>query len=549
MSGQHNLGHKNNSDFIKNLYVVHASNQMPRLLSRMDREKPSKTYGAFDRTYWGWKFTDFAGSRFQEALYALSWFYTTPFPGNIYNGHERVREWIIAGFKYWQSLQHADGSFDEAYPYERSLAATAFTSFYLGEAFFKVSDSISPEEQGSIRNTFSKGGDWLCKNDEHHGVLSNHLAAAAAALEVIARITGEKRFSERAKYFISRILSCQSSEGWYEEYGGADFGYQTHGTFYLARYWQLTQDENLLESLKKSVKFISHFIHPNGTLGGEYGSRNTSFYFPAGFEILSLHCPEAASVAAFMRNSVETQNAAGLAMMDAYNFCPLLNNYLFAYDAASELKTAPLPFNVPAHHVFPKAGLVVHVTDNYQAIFSPSKGGVLKIYDIKSKRLTFSDCGYWTRINNLVISNQSFSLENPVEYGADGVSVKADFVRMNQKIMSPFLFLGFRGFMITIGRQKNLALFIKNLLVKTLVKKRRTVDIELERKVSFSSSSVTVEDKLSHGNNVKKPVFYLESKFSTIHMGSARYYQPDELEPPPLAYLEGNSRKFTWKAA
>lgn len=549
MPGQRNLGYKNNPDFIRNLYVVHALNQMPRLLSRMDREVPSKTYGAFDRTYWSWKFTDFAGSRFQEALYALTWFHTTPFPGNIYNGNERVREWIVAGFKYWQSLQHADGSFDEAYPYERSLAATAFTGFYLGEAFFRLNDSLSAEEQSSIRNTFSKAGDWLCKNDEHHGVLSNHLAAAAAALEIITRITGEKRFSERAKYFISRILSCQSSEGWYEEYGGADFGYQAHGTFYLARYWQLTQDVDLLESLKKSVKFISHFIHPNGTLGGEYGSRNTGFYFPAGFEILSQHCPEAAAIAAFMRDSVTGQNAAGLAMMDAYNFCPLLNNYLFAHDAVSELKDMPLPFSIPGHHIFPKAGLVVHVTNNYQAIFAPSKGGVLKIYDTKSRRLAFSDCGYWSRNDDRVVSSQSFSLENTVEYGIDGISVKADFVRMNQKTMSPFLFLGFRGFMITIGRQKNLALFIKNLLVKILVKRRETTDIALERKVSFSPSSVTMEDKLSHGNSIKNPVFHLDSKFSTIHMGSARYYQPDELEPPTLTPFEGNNRKFTWNAS
>lgn len=533
-----------------NAYLGQAHAQMPRLLSRMDREAPSKTYGAFDRTYWSWKFTDFAGSRFQEALYALTWFYTTPFAGNTYDGNEHVREWIIGGFKYWQSLQHGDGSFDEAYPYERSLAATAFTSFYLGEAFFRLKDYLSSEEQNFIYETISKAGDWLCKNDEHHGVLSNHLAAAAAALEIISRITNEKRFSERAKHFINRILSCQSSEGWYEEYGGADFGYQTHGIFYLARYWQLTQDAFLLESLKKSVKFISHFIHPNGTLGGEYGSRNTSFYFPAGFEILSQHCPEAAAIAAFMRSSVASQNAAGLAMMDAYNFCPLLNNYLFAYDAAvSELKSIPLPFNSPGHHVFPKAGLVVHITDNYQAIFAPSKGGALKIYDLKSKRLALSDCGYWSRNDNHVVSSQSFSLENSVEYLADSVSVKADFVRMNQKIMSPFLFLGFRGFMITIGRQKNIALFIKNLLVKALVKKRMTVDIILEREVSFSSSSVTIKDHISHGNNIKNPVFHLDSKFSTIHMGSARYYQPDELEPPALLQPEGNNRKFTWKAS
>lgn len=530
-------------------YLDHAMAQMPRLLSRLDREASSKTYGAFDRTYWAWKFTDFSGARFQEALYALAWFYTTPLPDNEYNGNAHVLEWISAGFKYWQSLQHADGSFDEAYPNERSLAATAFTSFYLGEAFIRVSDALQAPQRSAIRSTFVKAGDWLCKNDEHHGVLSNHLAAAAAALEIISRITHEKRFSERAKYFIDRILEHQSSEGWYEEYGGADFGYQTHCTFYLARYWQLTQDSHLLESLKKSVRFIFHFVHPNGTIGGEYGSRNTSFYFPAGFEILSLHCLEAAAVAAFMRSPVARQNAAGLAMMDAYNMCPLLNNYLFTHDAVSDQvdTSVPLPFKTPGRHIFSGAGLVVHVTDNYQAIFAPSKGGVLKIYDIKSGRLAFSDCGYWSRTKKCAVSSQSFFLENQVDYAIDGASVRTDFVQVNQKVMSPFMFLCFRGFMITLGRQKNLARFVKNHLANTLVKKRKTVGATLQRKVIFGPSSVTIEDEITLGGSMKKAIFSLGSKFSTVHMGSARYYQPDELETPILA-SEGHSRKFTWKA-
>src|SRR5262249_6053704 len=159
---------------------------------------------------------------------------------------------------FWRTLQHRDGSFDEAYPFEHSLAATAFTGFYVGEAFRLIADELSSNERARLRQAFARAGDWLCRNDEHHGVLSNHLAAAAAALVVIERITEEHRFGARAGHFLRRIYDRQSPEGWYEEYGGADPGYQSHGTFYLARVRQLTKDAALLDSLARSAAFLKH---------------------------------------------------------------------------------------------------------------------------------------------------------------------------------------------------------------------------------------------------------------------------------------------------
>lgn len=529
-------------------YLSQALLQIPRLLSRMDREAPSKTYGSFDRTYWGWKFTDFSGPRFQEGLYALSWLYKADFKDNPYRKNKRLKEWIAAGFRYWQSLQHNDGSFDEAYPFERSLAATAFTGFYLGEAYLKIKDDLEPGQRDSIEKTFIKAGIWLCRNDEHHGVLSNHLAVAAAALDVFSSITGNKNFADRRDYFIARILAHQSEEGWYEEYGGADFGYQTHGTFYLACIWRSTRSAELLESLKLSVKLISHFIHPNRTLGGEYGSRNTSFYFPAGFEILASVCQEAAAIAKFMRQSISQQNAAGLAMMDAYNFCPMLNNYFFAHDHADEINgDLTLPFEKEGRYEFPQAGLLVHVTKSYQAIFAPSKGGVLKIYSKNPAGSVFSDCGYWILTDDgSRISSQSFSRLNETSYSTDGGTVSTKFVIINQKVMSPLLFMVFRCFTMTLGRNKRVALYVKNTLVKVLISKRKTVNILLERKVDFAENSVTIEDRVEKGGKEKFGKLRLDAKFSTIHMGSSRYYQPDELSLPVLTEGEQGYRKYIW---
>lgn len=532
-------------------YISCVTAQLPRLLSRMDREAPSRTYGACDRTYWGWKFTDFPGARFQEALYALAWMYTTPLADNRLHGHASVRQWIIAGFRYWQTLQHADGSFDEAYPYERSLAATAFTGFYLGEAYLLLGDALPGELRESLCATFRRVGDWLCHNDEHHGVLSNHLAAAAAALTVIARIDGQARHAERAGHFIRRILSRQSEEGWYEEYGGADFGYQTHGSFYLTRVWQLTGDAELLDSLKRSVVFLSYFVHPNGTLGGEYGSRNTAFFFPAAFEMLASVCAEAAAIAGFMRASVARQDAAGLAAVDAYNFCPLLNNYLFAHDAAKPLgEAAPLPFTGTGHWAFPKAGLLVHVTERYQAVFAPSKGGVLKIYSKPDARLVYSDCGYWAdTTGGARASSQSFSLHNQVELGAAGGSVRAPFALINQKMMSPPLFMGFRLFTLTIGRFAEMARLLKTVLVKALVSRRKTLGAFLWREVEFLSDGVRIRDRVAM--DPRRPLRHLAlgAKFSSIHMGSSRYFQFDELEPLRIDGESSMHREFFWRAS
>jgi hypothetical protein len=258
-----------------------------RVLGLMDREPLSPTRGCMDRTFWAWKFTDFPGARFQEGLCALSFLNAAGFDGNPYHGSPILRSWIAGGFDFWAAIQRRAGDFDEAYPLERSFAATAFTSFYLSEAWSFLEGDLPAATADRFKAALAKAGSWLTRNDETHGFLSNHLAAAAAALQHAYRITGEDRFERRARYFLERILDHQSGEGWYDEYGGADPGYQTHGSFYLARYLELNPDPDLRDSLERASRFLAHFVHPDRSIGGEYASRNTQTYYPAAFEMLS----------------------------------------------------------------------------------------------------------------------------------------------------------------------------------------------------------------------------------------------------------------------
>lgn len=522
------------------VYLRRALDQVNRLVSRCNREPFSSTYGSFDRTHWGWKFTDFPGARFQEAAYALAWLYRTNAPGNPLFAHPDSLEWTRAAIAYWRRLQYPDGSFDEAYPFERSLAATAFTAFYLGEALSLIGDKLEPDERRESVEVFRRAGDWLCRNDETHGVLSNHLAVAAAALAVIERITNEPRYGVRCRHFLDRIYARQSPEGWYEEYGGADIGYQTHGIFYLARIWQMSGDATLLESLRAAIGFLKHFVHPDRTIGGEYGSRNTEFYFPAGFEILASVLPDAAAIAGFLRPSVAAGGIAGLTSVDAYNFLPLLNNHLFAHDAAPAADAAiavaeNLPCQKDGAWDFPDAGLYVRGMATRFVVVGASKGGVVKVFErtMDGARLRISDCGWWATSPSGAISSQT--LNRPARATVTGGSfvVSGRFARVNQTTMTPWLFVAFRLFCLTFGRSAWIARWIKSILVKTLVSRRVVVPLSLERRIVMEPDGLRIVDRIVAERKVSLSIDRIAPgrRFSAIHMGSARYFQPPDMTP------------------
>ncbi len=134
------------------IYLHAIRNQAARVLSLLDREALSPTFGCFDRTYWAWKVTDFPVARFQEGLCLLCFLYTTQFESDVYYGNEKLRRWITGGFDFWTRIQRPGGYFDEAYPYEHSLAATAFSTFYMAEAW----DSLATTPSCRPRRTVAK---------------------------------------------------------------------------------------------------------------------------------------------------------------------------------------------------------------------------------------------------------------------------------------------------------------------------------------------------------------------------------------------------------
>jgi hypothetical protein len=516
-------------------YWAAIVDQAPRVLGLMDREALSPTSGCGDRTYWAWKFTDFPGARFQESLCVLSFLYATAGEGSPYYKNPNLLTWIGRGMEYWCQIQYPDGSFDEAYPFERSLAATAFTGFYVGEGFRMVQEDLPESVRAKVKVALRRAGDWLVGHDEHHGFLSNHLAAAAAALMNIHLVTRDPRYLERCQYFVGKILSHQSPEGWYEEYGGADPGYQTHGTFYLARIHQLRPDPTLLASIERSMKFLANFIHIDGSLGGEYTSRNTQTYYPAAFEMLQSALPIASWIAERMRPAVASASAAGLRSVDAYNYYPFLNNLVFAHQAYTDPARAPQPEVGPDPQDgllwFPAAGLARVRTPRYEAFVGTRKGGVVKVFDRAKGTLVYNDCGYIGRLEGGgFCSSQYEDGERKVSVTAGVIEVEGAFAAISKPVMNPLKFMAFRAFNMTAGQVPALAFWMKNLLVKTLIYRKKALNIAFRRRIELGERGVRVTDHLEGPDAAKVVELRWEPVFTTIHMGSSRYFVPNELE-------------------
>lgn len=513
-------------------YLAQAKQVFGRVLSSFAREEGyQNTLGSFDRTWWCWKFTDFSASRFQEGIYTLCWMLAHP------DTHAHNERHLIAlideAVNFWVKLQHKNGAFDEAYPNEYSLAATAFTCFYIGEGIALAQDKLPKETQQNALYAIERAAQWLADNGEYHGVLSNHLAAAAGALHVAYRLLKNEAFANARDRYLAQIwLHQDEDEGWLLEYGGADPGYQSHGLFYLAQIYVSADPatkQRMYGALEKALSFQKYFLHPDGTFGGEYASRGTCFAFPAAFEILAGEFTDANIIAQYMQCFIDAQKAIGPADMDRWNLFPMLNNYLFAVDAAQKnshtvknaVKESLIWQQDKAHKYFKSAGFLLHKKNDIFTVIS-HLGGTVKQWNTKTGKLIYSDCGYLALEKGKTFSSQNSACVFCVD--GDRINVKTVFSSLPQTVMTPFSFTVFRGFTLSLGRFPRVAKAVKNVLVKVLIKNKTPSPITLARDVDLTGT-LRITDNISGLS--KSQILRAVAHHVPVHMGSARYVSRD----------------------
>ena len=515
-----------------NVYLEEVHNILPRLLSLYDTDPVSNTLGVGDRYYWAWKLTDFGNGTFQGAAHGLARLLIHDLlPAEI--SKDSIFKRIDDMYKGAKSLRYSNGSLVEAFPYESSFCVTALVAYDLLSAVELLTPQLEEKKRECYLDIVRPMIGFLHQAEETHAFISNHLSTAAAALLKWSAITGESG-EMRGCELLDRILAEQSEEGWFREYEGADVGYETLSIYYLSDIHKLRPDLGLLSPLKKSIRFLWHFAHPDGSFGGYYGSRNTRFYYPAGIEAMALQIPEAKALADFMRKSIAGNATVTLKVMDGPNLIPMFNAYCYAAaniyreemennDQKQVLPLLPSKSKDQWRLKFPEAGLLIDKGENHYTIISWHKGGVCYHFHIKSATPLINYGVVARSVDNKYYSSQSYNSDNLVRLEGDAITIISFLTELKQRFPDPLQFIVLRLFNVTIMRAPLLGNLIKKLLVKYLITGKNVSPVRNCRTIVLGSKiaiSDTFEEK-SQGFNymeVKKP-------FKAIHMASQGYWQ------------------------
>ena len=87
--------------------------------------------------------------------------------------------------------------------------------------------------------------------------------------------------------------------------------------------------------------------------------------------------------------------------------------------------------------------------------------------------------------------------------------------------------------MLSVGRFPAVARWLKSHLVKVLIYRKRALAIDFQRTITFDDKAITITDEISGPDGKRIDTLRWSELFTTIHMGSSRYFIKNELYKLP----------------
>jgi len=495
------------------VYADFILKNAPRVITQINKDSDSSTYGSCDRNHWHLNIRDFDSAILQQTGLALALLYELSFPGNIYYGSENIRKWAAASLRYWAKIQLRDGSYNEYYPNEHSFPSTAFTLYTSSEIYLRLR-----LEDAFIKSRIKKSARYLCGTIEEKAF--NQEMASITGLYNAWRVLREQWVLDGCEKKLKRILSLQSADGWFLEYGGADIGYLSVFLDMLCEYYVLSEDERVVRPVGKIIEFIKYFVHPDATAGGEYGSRNTAYFLPAGLETaVKLGFNDAAAIKRKLFAASHFMDSAD----DRYLSHYMLHSFLRALEREQKndavVSIPALPYERNETRYFESSGLISYHNACYSAVVGLQKGGVIMMFD--KKDICFIDCGYRVGFGNAVAAATNWQ-DSSYKYSFSGnvAEVRGKMNKVRLKSSTPILLAGLRIVSFFAGKR------IIGYLKRKLILMDKHVDINFKRVIGFEDETITVKDYLDSKNRVR---YEAADNMSLRFVASSKFFSVTDL--------------------
>ncbi len=512
------------------IYTTTAIEQLPRILTLLDRNPSSATYGCFDRNYWHYKITDFPCMRMQEAILALALASKTK---------QQIKKEVLialanAGLEFWAKSLASDGSTSEWYPAEKSYVATAFSTYAVAETALQTGI-----KRGHVIDGLKKSTAWLAKRTEHR--VQNQQSGAIAAILTANKLLKDEKLEKTASALIQDLVSRQTEEGWFTEYGGPDIGYLSLTVDYLAKASLIAGQEDAQKLEKTAIKaseFISCFLHPNYTSGGEYGSRNTEYLIPHGFEILKKKSGACSAISSFIKEAINQRTIAGPYSLDER----YLSYNLYTYFQAGEIDDGNIGHPKPELHnrSFDQAKIFIRAKKDYQIIINCQKGGTFMLFN---KNGQYTDSGIRINSEEGMLTSGFIDKQNKISCSENEFTIEGKFTEIKPNLMTPGKHAGLRAFQMTAGKIGPISKIVKEKLRDKLITSGKRSRYSYKRTIILETDKVTVTDKIEPANGIKEVIAGL--KGSELFIPSAKFMTKSDNQNFHLIRIEEKKESIT----
>lgn len=506
-------------------HLTVVAEALPRLLSLLDRNPASPTYGCFDRSYWLHRKTDFPVSTAQLSVHTLARLYLTPFPGNSLYGAPAALAWVTAGLEFTLGLQHGDGSFDEWYPNERGWAGpTGYVAHALCSTLELLDDRLPAALVERTERSLRLSARHLARRDEGD-VLANHFAIAVLPLAEIGRRLRDGAIDRQANEWLERFKKLVSPEGWGLEYDGCDPGYTLGTLDFFADLHRLTGDPYLVRFAEKSFTFLSYLLCPDGSWPGALGSRHTGHFYPHALEYWSHLTASARPLLAKFRACATTRPSDQ-------------EDHYLHYRLADYLKAAAAPYGGPTGQLpyldehfreknFPEAGFRIERRGDFLLWVAQKRGGAFRLYRRSDGQLL--------ALNNGCLLTDGKQTYTSLWQGSRGQGpITGALQPVCQKRFRPATFLLFR-LACRLMAFPFFSYTFKYWIRSRLITPRRKARSNWRRSLHLDEASLVVRDELEWNEKREWKKFFWGGEFSTRYVPQSGYYQPSEAAFAPVS--------------
>ena len=442
-----------------------------------------------------------------------------------------------AGKRYWTTIQHKDGSFDEFYPNEHGWTGpTGFLLYGMLKSYLLLEErnEFPAEFKDQFFVACRKAADFIIKWDAH-GVLANHHAMAVLPVYYAYHVLGDEKLLKGYEKKLDEFLSFHTSEGWSLEYDGADIGYLSATVSFLGKVYKIHPDPRLKQVTEESVKFLSHFVYPNGFYGGSMGSRQTLHFYSHGCEILASEMPLAGRVADAMLESLRDGKIVSAEIQADRYFLYRIPEHFESYIDYSERssKQSLLPYEREDFRTtFPEGRFYVQKSGNTYLLGNAAKGGVVKAFNIESGEQLTSDCGVIGQTTKGdVLTSQWIDSSYRFVSKENGFSVSGALHAVPaNKLFTPIKLIIFRLFLLLFGWNTSMAYRIKGLIRKLLMLKSGNSEVLFYRDVEIAESQLRIADTLKISDKTVFKSVQLGDEFFVRYVPQSRYFQSQEFD-------------------